>query len=191
MAIIRCPECRRKISDQAVACVYCGYPVGSIKKDDIVCKAEQNQKIMPRAGVTDKDNNKRWLTKAGGFNLPFLIIFAIGSLVYIIIYSLIFETIGWTYSLFGILLFPLLGLLSFYLIFRRLRERAWIATKISSPIFIFMGIVLVIGMNEALLFSDLFDKLLPALIAACECVSILVLIGNIKRMRNGDYEFIR
>ena len=27
MALIRCPECGKEVSDQAAACIHCGYPL--------------------------------------------------------------------------------------------------------------------------------------------------------------------
>ena len=31
MALIKCPECGKEISDQAKACIYCGYPISKMK----------------------------------------------------------------------------------------------------------------------------------------------------------------
>ena len=30
MALIKCPECGKKVSDQATACIHCGYPISSV-----------------------------------------------------------------------------------------------------------------------------------------------------------------
>ena len=30
MALIKCPECGREISDKAKACIHCGYPIAEI-----------------------------------------------------------------------------------------------------------------------------------------------------------------
>ncbi len=34
MALIRCPECGKEISDKAPACIHCGYPLDQIGKDE-------------------------------------------------------------------------------------------------------------------------------------------------------------
>ena len=33
MALIECPECGKKVSDKANACIHCGYPLNEQKKD--------------------------------------------------------------------------------------------------------------------------------------------------------------
>ena len=33
MALIKCPECQREISDKSVACIHCGYPLDQYKSD--------------------------------------------------------------------------------------------------------------------------------------------------------------
>ena len=43
MAIINCPECGKEISDHAVACPYCGYPIN---------KAETIKKATPKKSCT-------------------------------------------------------------------------------------------------------------------------------------------
>lgn len=32
MALIRCPECGKEISDRAPACIHCGFPLDSIQE---------------------------------------------------------------------------------------------------------------------------------------------------------------
>lgn len=34
MALIRCPECGKEISDQAEYCIHCGYPLHSMKREN-------------------------------------------------------------------------------------------------------------------------------------------------------------
>ena len=31
MALMKCPECGKEISDQAKACIFCGYPIPKVK----------------------------------------------------------------------------------------------------------------------------------------------------------------
>ena len=33
MALIECPECGKKVSDKANACIHCGYPLNEQKED--------------------------------------------------------------------------------------------------------------------------------------------------------------
>ena len=33
MALIKCPECGKKVSDKANACIHCGYPLNEQKED--------------------------------------------------------------------------------------------------------------------------------------------------------------
>lgn len=33
MALIKCPECQKEISDKAKQCIYCGYPLDDILDD--------------------------------------------------------------------------------------------------------------------------------------------------------------
>lgn len=60
MALIKCEECRKDISDKAKQCPYCGY----VKKIKIICNEcgsenEQNSKICSNCGcpITRKHNN--------------------------------------------------------------------------------------------------------------------------------------
>lgn len=46
MAIIKCPECGKEISDTCKKCIHCGYKVNANKINDI-CK-EKRRKIHPK-----------------------------------------------------------------------------------------------------------------------------------------------
>ena len=37
MALIKCPECGKEISDKAPACIHCGFPLSELKKEG-TCK---------------------------------------------------------------------------------------------------------------------------------------------------------
>lgn len=48
MALIKCPECGRDVSDKAAVCIHCGYPIGEMPNDENdlitecpVCKLER------------------------------------------------------------------------------------------------------------------------------------------------------
>lgn len=47
MALIKCPECGKEISDKALACIHCGYPLSLLtvgKQNNIKVKAKENLK---------------------------------------------------------------------------------------------------------------------------------------------------
>ncbi len=43
MALIKCPECGEMVSDQAPACIHCGYPLNA--------QAQQQQQVRPEDQV--------------------------------------------------------------------------------------------------------------------------------------------
>lgn len=57
MALIRCPECNREISDKATACPGCGYPLKDntreiSKKEQLLKEAEEKDKqFIKKAAV--------------------------------------------------------------------------------------------------------------------------------------------
>lgn len=42
MALIKCPECGKKVSDKAPACIQCGYPLKSAPKTPVTPKTPDN-----------------------------------------------------------------------------------------------------------------------------------------------------
>lgn len=161
MAIIKCPKCRRTISDEAGICVHCACLI---------------------------DNSRERAEREYHRNISRTVILIIASGIYIVLYAAIFSYVGWANSLWGVALFLVLYLTSFYFIFHTLRERAWIATKIFSPLFLAMAGIYLIGQSDAILSSHFYNLAVPAIIAACHCLSIWVLIRNVRKMRDGEYE---
>ena len=47
MALIKCPECGKEISDEAEVCIHCGYPL----KNKQVVESDQNNKKQPESHV--------------------------------------------------------------------------------------------------------------------------------------------
>lgn len=48
MALIKCPECGKEVSDKAKSCIHCGYPINVSKvktNDEIIEHAKQKKKI--------------------------------------------------------------------------------------------------------------------------------------------------
>lgn len=52
MALIKCPECGKEISDKAKACIFCGYPIPMIKQSEPI---KQNDTLEP-INHTDETN---------------------------------------------------------------------------------------------------------------------------------------
>lgn len=68
MALIKCPECGKEVSDKASQCIHCGYPISSINNQSQF----KNVKIKIgtfMAGTTrvfeKQSNRKLWEGKAG------------------------------------------------------------------------------------------------------------------------------
>ena len=47
MALIKCPECGKEISDKAPACIHCGFPLIELKKEG-TCKINGHEVDMIR-----------------------------------------------------------------------------------------------------------------------------------------------
>ena len=43
MALIKCPECGKEISDKAPACIYCGYPLSLVSSTQNESAVESEQ----------------------------------------------------------------------------------------------------------------------------------------------------
>ena len=44
MALIKCPECGKKVSDKANACIHCGYPLNEQKEDFCITDSDLRRK---------------------------------------------------------------------------------------------------------------------------------------------------
>ena len=44
--LIKCPECEKMISDKAIKCTYCGYPLKEVKKDNKEENKDERHVIM-------------------------------------------------------------------------------------------------------------------------------------------------
>lgn len=71
MAMIKCPECGRDVSDKATSCPGCGYPIAEIKQiGDVQIKfgiMKFKNKIQPgqEVQILDLSENILWKGKAG------------------------------------------------------------------------------------------------------------------------------
>lgn len=50
MALIKCPECGKEISDASTACIHCGYPIS--KNPDVQKKVKSNIESNGLQGAT-------------------------------------------------------------------------------------------------------------------------------------------
>ena len=91
MALIKCPECGREISDQADTCIYCGYPLKKKQETTIVTEKKplQSHVIGYRTG-------------AGSV----MAIYIVGEILAVIL-TTIFIAMGVLYGVWGLLAFIL------------------------------------------------------------------------------------
>lgn len=61
MALIKCPECGKEISDKAPACIHCGYPL------DSDTEALSNTNKMSEKEIDEAERISRWECKVCGF----------------------------------------------------------------------------------------------------------------------------
>ena len=45
MALIECPECNKEVSDRAISCPHCGFPIADIQKTESQHTVKVNNKI--------------------------------------------------------------------------------------------------------------------------------------------------
>lgn len=62
MALIHCPECNKKVSDQAKSCPDCGYPISEMKKN-AVNNAALSQKAITYQDVLNECNGNTNLVR--------------------------------------------------------------------------------------------------------------------------------
>jgi len=72
MALINCPECNKEISDKAVSCVGCGYPI-EIQKNDKIKEESKSFLTNENQNDTTIDNSKLKFNRCAiaGFILSF------------------------------------------------------------------------------------------------------------------------
>lgn len=62
MALIKCPECQKEISEQATSCPNCGCPISPVKVEQKYCKhcgelIDKDCVICPKCGKQVEDLN--------------------------------------------------------------------------------------------------------------------------------------
>ncbi|MCR4911309.1 MAG: zinc ribbon domain-containing protein [Bacilli bacterium] len=88
MALIKCPECGREISDQAVSCPHCGFPLAKIKEEQILVEKEKFQVLAIRS-------NQRGIHTTTFVFAGLLFGFATILFVMAFVFFKIPEDIGW------------------------------------------------------------------------------------------------
>ena len=46
MSLIKCPECQRQVSDKAVSCPNCGFPISSVVRDIVIDQEVENTEVI-------------------------------------------------------------------------------------------------------------------------------------------------
>lgn len=64
MALIRCPECNREISDKAEKCIHCGCPLRIVQGKAIFQTSGERIALMAKYLITDEDGNELAKLKA-------------------------------------------------------------------------------------------------------------------------------
>lgn len=77
MALINCPECKKEISDNASACIYCGYPLAEELKKEKVTATKQRDTLPKKRNAVIEDKQKRLIAFIGIAILLAIIIISI------------------------------------------------------------------------------------------------------------------
>ena len=79
MALIKCPECGKEISDMATTCIYCGYP---IKTDVSLQRTTSTQNVHSANKPTSQVNNSNNSSSGkGGCLITIVVVLLIGMLL--------------------------------------------------------------------------------------------------------------
>ena len=80
MALIKCPECGKEISDKAPACIHCGYPLSLLNNEKAKSPTVEKQN---NTEAKAKENQKKYSFKI--INCNVIIILALLPLQFIIL----------------------------------------------------------------------------------------------------------
>ena len=73
MALIKCPECGREVSDKAWQCVHCGYPIGEAEKHTGLCDEIDNKQSVSSGSVLsngDSSEEKNYVSEKAEYKTP-------------------------------------------------------------------------------------------------------------------------
>ena len=107
MALIKCKECKKQISDKAASCPHCGYPLKEIKQE----KKEESKDLIEK--IKENKHLRKVLIRFGlSFILFLLIVIPLeyginykGSYPLIMMYSLTQNGAFFLYIIFGLIIF--------------------------------------------------------------------------------------
>ena len=84
MALIKCPECQKEISEQAKACPHCGYPINSSKsekKEEVKHEQQPVQQTINQNSTNTKEKKPKSNIMAGIMILLFIPLGYLGALI--------------------------------------------------------------------------------------------------------------
>ena len=56
MALIKCPECGKEISDASTACIHCGYPISKNQmQEKVKSNIENKEKETPKSEAEEEN----------------------------------------------------------------------------------------------------------------------------------------
>lgn len=93
MAIIKCPECGKDISDKAAVCIYCGYPINETTNSELPGNSAANNdeqalnpiQYVPAASDPSTESKKSWLTGLiGKVNKKLVAVLAVVALIFVV-----------------------------------------------------------------------------------------------------------
>lgn len=92
MALVRCPKCKKEISDKAERCIHCGYPMNEIKKIPSEFDGLQKEEFESNISVTDINTEKNNNIKRDKKKYKWLIAIAIISCIFLFVVIILFFT---------------------------------------------------------------------------------------------------
>ena len=84
MALIKCPECGKEISDKSSICIHCGYPISEMKQNSETLQEEllpENELLLEKQLKRDQDSSIKEEKK----NFKIKPIYILGTVVAVII----------------------------------------------------------------------------------------------------------
>lgn len=99
MSLIRCPECNHEISDLAISCPHCGFPLEMLRKHEQVIEKEDPNKVVLvtlRGGKSYASSIVAYILTdllLGGMLTGAILTFNIVVIIFISIFVLVFEIV--------------------------------------------------------------------------------------------------
>lgn len=172
MALIKCPECGKEISDTAKNCIHCGY----VLKEDSNIAHPQTVIIAPEKGKSAKKS----------LNIG-VIIFLVFSIFFMILNSIIRLTENDFHSDFNGNLMMIFDISFLFTIFSALQSIViLLVPKIRKKWFLAMYLIINLFLIPQFLYIVLIAQLIPMLLLASAVVFVLGYVFVIKSMVNKE-----